>query len=290
MGKLLKTDCYALFKNKLTYVLLGICVGMALLVVGTSFLSNTVLKSLLEIEDDALLLEAGLLRTGRTVMFGAFSLTNNMGLIIPIFAGIIIMSDLRSGTIRNKVIFGNNRLQIYFSHLIVSTLLCVGAILVTFVIQSIGAALLFQYGAPFDADTVADFARCLTVGLLTFVFVASLTTFLALATKSTPLTIILTLASCLGLGILCSLLSALLTGLKTAGMFGGLPEGILTTMLVDGWFDILVEPVPGYATATVASAGTLTVREFLFGSGSLLLLIAAHTLAGALLFRKADLK
>ena len=268
MSSLLKADLFALRKNKLTYILLAICAGMSLLTVGLYEVINIVFGELTAGDGEAFMEEMGMLVNGRTIMFGNFSLTNNVGLIIPIFAGLLTMRDVRSGTIRNKIIFGKSRVQIYFSHLIVSTLLCVAVSLIAFAILSFSGFVLFGYGVPFDAAEAWNFARCLIVGVLAYVYVASLATFFALVTKSTPLTIILTLAVCVGLGFLSG----------------------LSALIPSGWYDPLIRLVPTFASSKVATMCMLTDEEFALGVASFLIFSAANTAAGILLFKKTDLK
>ena len=103
MKNLLKADFYSLIRSKLTYILLIICIALPVFSVLTSVLINNIFES--EIMNDPEFSEiGGMLFTGRSIMFSSFSLTNNTGLIIPIFIGIFTMSDIRHGTIRNKVI------------------------------------------------------------------------------------------------------------------------------------------------------------------------------------------
>lgn len=267
MSNLLRADFFALRKNKLTYILLAICAGMALLTVGLYFLINGMFDSMAE-DEEFIGSGLGMLVTGRTIMFSSFSLTNNAGLIIPIFAGILTMSDLRTGAVRNKIIFGKSRVQIYFSRLIVSTVLCVEAALVSFAVSAVGSTLLFGYGVPFDSEQAGNFVRCLIIGILTFVYVASVSTFFAMSTKSTPLTVILTLAVCMGLGILCTLFD----------------------LLPSGWYDTLFRLIPTHASLQVSSGGTIAVSEFVPGVCSFLFFIALNTFLGILIFKKRDLK
>ena len=267
MSNLLKADLYALLKNKMTYILLGICAGLSLLTVGIYFALNGMFDALVAEEEDVIMGMTTLINA-RNVMFSNFSLTNNGGLIIPIFAGLIVMTDIRSGTVRNKIIFGKSRMEIYFSHLIVATLLCVAATVISLAVMAGGSLLLFDYGVPFDEAEAANLVRCLTAGILTFVYVASVATFFALVTKSTPLTVILTLAVCMGLGLLCSLL----------------------TLVPDNDYKFLLQYIPTNVTTTITAYGTLPVDEFCRGVGSYLFFIAANTVAGVLIFKKADLK
>lgn len=266
MNKLLKADFYSLLKSKLTYILLIICAFVSLLSIFAYVAINALLKTELfegaEIEGFV-----GLFNV-KTISFGNFQLSNNIGLIIPIFAGIFTMSDIRHGTIRNKIIIGKKRTEIYLSHLIVSTTLCVVTSLISFLILLLGSLIFFEYGAEFNKEELLNFLRCLLIGTLTFVYVASVSTFFSLVTKSLPLTILLTLSVCLGLGIINSI-SAIAGSEKLKYLFYSIPT---------------------YANTILAQSGNLTVEEFLFGLGSYTIFIALNTALGIVLFKKSDLK
>lgn len=266
MNKLLKADFFALIKSKLTYILLGICVFIPLL---TVFLYLGISKML---EGD-ILGELGLggmanFYSARTIMFGGFSLSNNTGLIIPIFVGIFTMMDIRNGTIRNKVIFGESRIKIYFSHLIVSITFSVIACIITFLVLAGGSLIFFEYGVEFTGDEALNFIRCLVIGLLTFAFIATVSTFLALVTKNLALTIILTLLISMGLG----LITTLLIGVSSSS------------------YKYLIYFVPTFANSVVVQSGELTREVFTYGLISYLGFSAINIILGIILFKKEDLK
>ncbi len=267
MGSLLKTDFYALRKSKMTYILLIICAGLALFSVGIFFLLNTVIRAFAE-EEGELMGEVGSFLSGRSVMFSNFSLSNNTGIIIPIFAGIFTMGDIRNGTIRNKVIFGRSRTGIYLSHLLISSLLCVTASLVSFLILAAGSTLCFGYGVSFSGAEALNFIRCLVIGILAYLYVASVSTFFAMVTKSTPLTVLLTLAVCVGLGILYS----------------------ITSLFTPGWYDTLFRLIPTYASSQVSGFGFISGKDFGLGVASFVCFIVLNSVLGIILFKKSDLK
>ncbi len=265
MKGLLKADFYTLYKSKLTLILLGICIGLPLITV-FMYLGIKVLIESKILSDSGL--EGLTLFTGRTIMFSNFALSSNVGLFIPIFAGILTVSDIRNGTVRSKVLLGESRQKIYFSHLTVSTVFCVVMSLVSFAILTLGSALFFEYGAEWNAEEVGNFFRCLIIGLLAFVYAASLSVFFSLVTKSMPLTIVLTVLTCIGLGIVSS----------------------LSSLIPDDRFKYLFYLIPTYASTTVASTGMISTEAFWFGLASFLVFIAGHTVAGIILFKKSDLK
>ena len=260
MLNLLKADFYRLLKSKAVYILLILSVLLCLFTLGVDVVVDILVKEL-EADDPS-----GLFRvTGKSVMFSGFALTNNTGLLITIFAGIITITDIRHGTIRNKVLFGENRTKIYLSHFIVSLTMCVVMSLISFAVLAIGSSILFGYGEAFNA---LEFFKSLLIGILSFVLVASISTFLALITKSMPLTIILTIVICIGLMILCS----------------------ISTMLPTDKYNYLFYVVPTYGTMLVFQGIDLSKEVFFSGLCSLIFFIGINTASGIILFNKIDLK
>ena len=263
MNNLLRADFYSLLKSKLTYILIGISAGLPVFMIILYLVINNILN--VDTGDGAI--SMGVF-TGRAVMFGNFSLTNNVGLIIPIFAAIFTLTDIRHGTIRNKIIFGASRVEIYFSHLIVSVVMCVVASLISFAVLAAGSAAFFEYGVEFDKAEAYNFIRCLITGILLFVYVASLSTFLSLVTKSMPLTITFTLLISVGLGLI----------------------GALSAFVLDEKYQKLFYIIPTYVSTVVSSSGEITTELFLYGLFSFLFFIALNTVVGIVLFKKNDLK
>lgn len=265
MRSLLKADFFTLLKSKIFYILLAICVIFPIIMVLTNFGLSKLADSLAEETEMGMDLSNAF--QARTIMFSNFSLTNNVGLIIPIFAGIMTMGDIRNGTVRNKVISGHNRTQIYLSHLIVSIALCVAMSLLSFLLLCGGSLIFFKYGVTFNGDEVWNFSKCLIVGLLAFAYVASVSTFFALVTKSIPMTIIFTLLLVIVLGLL-------------SGIEAFLPDK----------YEFIVYLIPTFASASVASTGTLTNEVFFFGLGSFIVFSVINSIGGILLFNYIDLK
>lgn len=259
MLNLLKADFYKLFKSKLTYISLIIFIILSLLLIvlykGISIIGDTYSE--------------GFEISGKSIMFGSFSLTNNTGLLIPIFAGIFTISDIKHGTIRNKILFGQNRIKIYISNLIVSSFYCVLSALISFLVITIGQAIFFKYGASFSSDELLNFIRSLLIGIFSYIFVASISTFFALVTKSTPITVVLTIFICLGLSIISSL-SSLIVDIEK--------------------YKYLFYILPTYATNMMSGSGNVSGELFVYGIISLIFFISLNTILGILLFKKRDLK
>lgn len=260
MINLLKADFYKLFKTKMFYILIIVCSVLTIISVG----SNALLKFLAEnlVDDMPIVID------GRATMFSTYNLTSNVGLIIPIFIGIFTLTDIRHGTIRNKIIIGESKTKVYLSHFIVSTTFALISIIISFILSLILSLILFGYGHEFNGTEFLNFLRCLIIGLLTFVYIASISTFFALITKSTPLTIIFTLLVAIALSIIASV-SFMIPNEKYVKIFYILPT---------------------YANIMLTQTGELSLELFLFGFFSSILFIALNLFLGTLLFKKIDLK
>lgn len=265
MRSLLKADFFAVLKSKVSLIVLIICVAVPLF---TTLVYVALGAAIDQIMDPEIGFDLSQAFEARFIMFSNFSLTNNIGLVIPVFAGILIMADIRNGTVRNKVIIGKNRTQIYFSHLIVSTVFCVAMSLISFVVLCGGSLLFFKYGAPFKGAEVGNFFMCLCIGLVSFAFIGSLTTFFALVTKSMPITIIFTIIIMIVLGII----------------------GSLYTFMPDDKYKYFFYCLPTFASTTMVASSSINLELFLFGIGSILVFYTINTVLGVYLFNKLDLK
>ena len=274
MRSLLKADFFSLLKSKITYVVLGICIGGPLLVVllylGLSLAINEISG---EIEFASII-------SARDLMFSTFNMSSNVGLVIPIFTGILVMADIRNGTVRNKIIMGKSRTKIYFSQLIVSVTFCVSMALVSFLVMTGSSLIFFKYGYPFNGSEVWNFSKALIIGLLSYGFVAALATFFAMSTKSMPLTIVFTLLIVIGLSLMCNLAFLVPEGSSYIYIFYALPT----------YGSVAISSSTAMNIFGGGNGVLLTNEVFIYCLASLLGFITILTVAGQLIFNKTDLK
>ena len=272
MSGLLKADFYRVLKSKLTMVILILTVALPMV---TSLLFS-LMRWILSMPGDDFTQELGIL-SANSLLESVFSLTNNVGLVIPAFAGIMVCADISNGTLRNKVICGNRRWQIYLSHLLVSMVFCVVAILI-YAGATAGFAAIFLKYNKVELKTVIYW---LIYGVTTFVYAATISTFLAMTFRSIAPTIIFTLLIALGLMSFTGLLSFMDTEkLK-----------------------YLVYLIPTYSSSSMKLGGGITIADlfgspvtlsqdtiFLEGILSFVLFGIVNTVLGMLIFRKKDIK
>ena len=276
MKQLIKADLYRVLKSKLTLVtfilVTAFPVLITLLYLGLQFISS--LEADLAGEVVSELISANML------MSSAYSLTNNVGLILPAFAGIFVCMDISHGTLRNKVIVGKSRTSIYLSHLVVSILYNVAAITLYAAITSGLALLFFKYRTRPGTDVTKQILYWAVNGTMTFIFVATISTFFGLVVRSTAPTIIFTIVLTMGLSMISSVVSILdyekfqyavyliptftsssftLDSMSLGAIFGPVNEPPIDVMFWEG-------------VASYAFFGTL------------------NTVLGILIFRKKDIK
>ncbi len=199
MRSLLKADLYRVLKSKLTLIMLILCIVfpllMALLYLGIDKLN--IASTGIDIN----------LFSGKTMVTSAFSLTNNVGLIIPIFSCIYVCLDISQGTLRNKIIVGKSRNSIYFSHLLTSIIFNLSSIIIYFLFTFAFGMIFLGWGTEFNAEETKNLLYIIITGLMTFVYVGTVSMMFAMIIKSVAPAIILTVGLTLGINIVITVLN-----------------------------------------------------------------------------------
>ena len=145
--------------------------------------------------------------TAKGQFFAAFALADNMGLIVPILLTIILCKDFSFGTVRNKIISGHSRTQIFLSMYVVCAVVLWVIIFLHSLLTMCVSLLFFEYQA--DPFTWADFGYFMaSVGFefLVYLFAAALVSYLCVSAKNMGLTIVSYAAINLGAGLVGSIL------------------------------------------------------------------------------------
>lgn len=266
MLNLLKVDLYRILKSKTTLISLIISIFMAGLFIALVGLGDI-------FEEDA----SGIQEVVRSSMFFTvlqigYQPFGDMGIVLVIFGSIFVMTDINTGALRNKVIHGYKRSQIYFSHLITSILYFLVLISLSAGIIVGGSSLIYQQNFFAGIESYYIWTFFLN-GTLTFVLISSLQIFLLLGFKNSPLSIIVPL----GLGVIFYLASSLIPTFVD-------PENLIKYALA---------AIPTY-TMRVPNAlllsSSYSLGEALITIGSTLFFAIVNTVLGLVLFIKRDLK
>ena len=263
MSGLIRSDFYRVFKSKLGIVSVILTVLFPLLTAALFRLIREIGYSIAE--DAGPMIDLAL--NAFTLIASSFSFTNNIGLILPVFAAILVMTDISSGTVRNKIIQGHSRYSIYASHFIVSMTYCVGLIAV-YVALTAGFGVAFLGNQMLDGVSVESLVYFYVLGGLCFAFVASVATCMSLLTLNNAGAILLTLLVCMGFGLFSSLLVALVDDETALHVLRFIPSYVVTEFQMGG----------------------ITPVMFLEGLGGTLLFSGAFYALGTFSFAHRDLK
>ena len=200
MLNLLKTDLKRVVKDKL-FMVAGI-IGAVFAVI-TPLLYWALFQDF-DREDAALL---GVAIDGKGIFFGSFSTGNNFGLIVPVLLAIILCKDASHGTVRNKIISGKTRTQIYFSMYVTCVIVLFGMVLLHALV-SMGFSLLFF---PYQDGGVAlsdlwYFLGSVGLQLLVYLFMAALICRLCVASRNVGLVIVKYVAIVFAITMVASIL------------------------------------------------------------------------------------
>ena len=133
MINLLKADIFRVLRTKIVYISLIIAVVLPIFLATVNGLTESAVRSL---TPDITYPYA----IGDSLLTSTFSPLSSFNYIFAIFPVIVIMMDFGNGTLRNKIIHGYSRHQIYAAHFIV-TLIYVSVITFLFAITNILGAL-----------------------------------------------------------------------------------------------------------------------------------------------------
>ena len=150
MTNLLKSDFYRAKKDKLLWI--GLIVTVALVLMQILLVKAIVATSNAEADAEQV---GTLLGTSGMAMWmnGVSILGNTTQYIIPIFLTIFFVKEFSDRTIRNKLIIGYSRTQIFFSIIIVHAVLSIIFYFAASLIGLLFGSLLFGFGTTFNASS-----------------------------------------------------------------------------------------------------------------------------------------
>ena len=208
MTGLLKSDFRRILKDKLLIVVGILAVVFAI----TLPLLYAVIFSTADMLATEML---GNMFTAKTLFFSSFSMGNNLGLVAPVLLAIILCKDFSFGTIRNKVIAGKSRSQIFLS-LFISCAVVLIVVMLLHAFIALGVSLIF-FEYQQTAFTLADFGYFLaSLGfeILDLLFVAALLSWLCANMKNVGLVIVLYIAIAMALVLAGSILQTIISVLQ----------------------------------------------------------------------------
>lgn len=275
MLSLLKTDLKRALKDKLFIVLLIIAAAFAIL---TPILYKTIF-TVLKVDEELLLYleKLGFAINAKSMFFDSFSLSNNFGLMLPIFVAIILCRDFSNGTIRNKVICGKSRASIYFSLLITCTVLICSFILFHAVITLLVALLLFDYQAtPFTINDFGYLMASIGIEILVYVLICTILTFFIVLMRNAGLTIVMFFVVSFAMIILGGIIETTIIFADTSKFSYKILEFLYASNV--------------FTTKIIGTGVEYNLKELIYLIMPTLAFVTLFILLGLVTFKKKDLK
>ncbi|NLW74289.1 MAG: hypothetical protein GX057_05270 [Clostridiales bacterium] len=188
MSDLLRADYYKIKKDIILFIALILVVFFALSTPALYLLLEKLIEDSL---DELGGMGFGIAFSGKFVFMSTLSVTNNIGLILPVLMGILVCRDFSTGTVRNKIIAGHSRLQVYLSLLISAVSIGATLFLIYSLLMLALGSLLLGYGSDFNSSELIYILKVLLMGTLMFSAMISIGVFFAAATRSIGITIVL---------------------------------------------------------------------------------------------------
>jgi ABC-type transport system involved in multi-copper enzyme maturation permease subunit len=274
MRELIQADLKRVIKDKLMLVLAILAVVFALI----TPLTFALVFSVIDVSEEPML---SALVSAKGMFFQSFSMTNNMGFIAPVLLAIILYKDFSYGTVRNKIISGKSRSQIFLSTFIVCSLVLVCLIMLSAFI-TLGVSLIFfdyQEGA-FAAADLGYFFASLGFELLVLLFMSALLSLLCTCSKNLGIAIVLYLAFTFLLTIVGSFTQVI----------GAVAQTFVESELLAKVIKVIDRLNVGMATSYIGTGDSYSLSDVLYLTLPALSGIAAFLGLGLVSFNKKDLK
>ncbi len=152
MKHLLKADLKKFFTAKLTIFLLILCVALPLLNNGVVALMRYIFGGSEEL---------GAILGGAFMYVNSFSPINNVGLVVLIVIIVVGASDFTQNTIRNKIVAGYKKEEVYISSLLFN-------LITMTIIMFVYTTATYLFFGLFNGFTIEDFGDVLKIAVIAF--------------------------------------------------------------------------------------------------------------------------
>ena len=269
MLNLLKNDLLRTVKDKLFLIACIIAGAFALV----NPLLYKVLFSSLELES------GGLIGTvnAKSLFFSAFMPGDNMGLILPVLIAIVICKDYSQGTVRNKIISGKARRDIFLSTYISCFIILWAVIFIHALVTMLISLVFFEYHD--GGFTWADFGYLMaSIGLeiAVYAFIAALLTFFCVCMKNAGLAVVCYVA--------ITFLFALIGGIITMSLMMITPEHSAYELL------IFLSKANIFSSSVIGGGSSYSFKEILYVLLPSIVGTALFLVLGGITFKNKDLK
>lgn len=268
MFKLIKASIFKLFRDitfRITLIIgLSLAVMMPLLYAFLDFMVES---------------ESAIFARGESLFISGFSCTSNFGLTIPINLVVFTVGEFTYGTIRNKIIAGHKKSEIYIALLITGFIFTILLMTVYIAVSTLIATMI----GGFSLDALGGarfFIFFLIIGILSYLFIVVFSVFIATSIRAIGGSLPLIIISLVMLGLIPTfvMISDLAVGQEFTGA-----NPIM-------WIDPLYMINLYASTSQIADFGDLSNEMIAAGIIVPLIWTAVFTFLGMLQFSKRDVK
>lgn len=174
MLNLLKSDLYRFFKSKQLIIISIIALVFAIMVPALNYILQGVVSKLTD--EEVVISELRASSSALARMQDALNPGSLFGFLLPIFVSVILASDFKDGTIRNKIITGISRYRVNASSFL-STAIFIVTIMLGYGIITFLMSLIFFGVFPQNVDKanyIGNLFLTLLFDVFSYIFVASL--------------------------------------------------------------------------------------------------------------------
>ncbi len=270
MINLLVTDFRRVCKDKLFWITVIIGGVFALI---TPLLYAALFRGL----DQDLIEMMGVTVNAKSQFFTAFHFGDNFGLVAPVLLAIVLCKDFSYGTVRNKIIGGHSRTNIFLS-MFITCGVTLFLLMLCHALLTLGCSLLFfpyQEGG-FGWRDFGYLMASLGLEVLCYLFITSLVCLLCVTMKNVGLTIVVYIAVAFMMALIVSVIQIALVVI---------PNETLVKVL-----EIVNQINPFYQVGVIGQGNTYELKEILYAVLAPVLSAAGMVVMGLLYFKKKDIK
>lgn len=287
MGNIFKASLFKMVKDVAFRITLIIGGAFAVIMTGLYFVMDLAFS------------EAGVMAhyylNGPSMLINSLSPMQNLGFILPIMLIIFISLEFTQGIVRNKIISGYSKTQIYFG-LLFSALVFTFGVLITYVLLCTFLGFVFTGFQLSDECMVGLFTlgnmsfsyliKLIAVAILTYLGIVTYTVFIVTSFRSVGPCIPLVMVVLMGLYLVASLVTTF-ASLEELGLDAGSAQTALKVVMI-------LDPLFGLTGGTVVESGssnlTIDLDVFISCIVNNVVYATIFTVGGALLFNKRDVK
>lgn len=268
MRNLYLSDLKRILKDKLFMVTCILAAAFALI--------NPLLNKLLfEILDLGEIL--GSTVSAKSMLFGAFLPSDNLGLVMPILMSIVVCKDFSQGTVRNKIISGKSRLTIYLSHLLsCATVICSVMLIHALLTLAVSLCFFTYQDTAFTSADLGYLLASLLFAMVVFFAISAIVTFFATCAKNVGICILLYLAVALGLSIIGAVFQVAVAFLDTEAVAFKIVE--------------FINALNFYTSTLIGAGSSYGIKDIVYILLSPVIVSGGITLLGIRIFSGKNLK